>query len=253
MVTSLQINKKSVAKGSFEFSPFKYGVNDTALITLNTVVLNTLSFNRFSTIWGIDLSNLRNGGKSLLTYGYESRKVNDWNAKLRLNISRAIALNGKWPGRDRMLYLHPTPSLITVITNWIFTALNTGLSFIRGTSFRVVTSYKLENKKNLPVYGGEKAVSNSINVESKYNVLQNSAITGKFTFNNIDFTSPTAATTTVSYIMLDGLLPGKNYLWSLALTKRLVNNLEVNFQYDGRKPGTSRTVHIGRVSLTALF
>ena len=51
---------------------------------------------------------------------------------------------------------------------------------------------------------------------------------------------PTAATTTVSYIMLDGLLPGKNYLWSLSLTKRLLNNLEVNFQYDGRKPGTCK-------------
>jgi len=96
-------------------------------------------------------------------------------------------------------------------------------------------------------------VSNSINVESKYNVLQNSAITGKFTFNNIDFQSTTAATTTVSYIMLDGLLPGKNYLWTLTFTKRLLNNLEVNFQYDGRKPGNSRTVHVGRASITALF
>ncbi len=29
-ITSLQISKKSVAKGSFEFDPFKYNVNDTA-------------------------------------------------------------------------------------------------------------------------------------------------------------------------------------------------------------------------------
>ena len=97
------------------------------------------------------------------------------------------------------------------------------------------------------LYGGEKSSSHSINIESKYNVLQNSSITGKFTFNNIDFISKTgAATTTVSYIMLDGLLPGKNYLWSLTLTKRLLNNLELNFQYDGRKPATSKTVHIGK-------
>jgi hypothetical protein len=111
----------------------------------------------------------------------------------------------------------------------------------------------LENKTNLPVYGGEKAISNSINVESKYNVLQNSSITGKFTYNTIDFRSQGAATTTVSYIMLDGLLPGKNFLWSLSFTKRLLNNLEVNFQYDGRKPGNARTVNIGRATVTALF
>ena len=66
----------------------------------------------------------------------------------------------------------------------------------------------------------KKPVSNSMNIESKYNVLQNSSITGKFTFNNIDFKSTmAAATTTVSYIMLDGLLPGKNYLWSLYIYK----------------------------------
>jgi hypothetical protein len=53
--------------------------------------------------------------------------------------------------------------------------------------------------------------------------------------------------------MLDGLLPGKNYLWSLGLTKRLMNNLELGFTYDGRKAGVSRSIHVGRASITALF
>ena len=30
-------------------------------------------------------------------------------------------------------------------------------------------------------------------------------------------------------------------------------NLELNFQYDGRKAGTSKTVHVGRAGITALF
>jgi hypothetical protein len=123
--------------------------------------------------------------------------------------------------------------------------------YIYGTYFRITTGYKYENKKNLPLYGGETSISNSLNIESKYNILQNSAVTGKFTFNNIKYNFP--ANTTVSYIMLDGLLPGKNYLWSLGLSKRLLNNLELSFQYDGRKAGTSRTVHVGRASITALF
>jgi hypothetical protein len=252
VLTSLQINKKSVAKGSFEFNPFKYGVNDTALITLNTVLLNTLSFNRFSTKWGIDLSNINNSGKSLLTYGYESRKVNDWTAKFRWNMSKSISLSMNGRKGTNALY---TPNAQFGNRNYELdiNSIEPSLIFINGTSFRLVTGYKLENKKNLPVYGGEKAVSNSINIESKYNVLQNSSITGKFTFNNISFKSQSAATTTVSYIMLDGLLPGKNYLWSLTFTKRLLNNIEMNIQYDGRKPAESRTVHVGRASLTALF
>ncbi|MDP4264288.1 MAG: hypothetical protein Q8941_17290 [Bacteroidota bacterium] len=250
--TSLQVNKKSVAKGDFEFNPFNYNINDTALITLNTALINTISFNRFSSKWGMDLSNNRSSGKSLLTYGYESRKINDWMAKFRWNMSRSVSLNINGRKGANALY---TPNAQFDNRNYQLNiySIEPVLSFIRGTSFRLVTGYKLENKKNQPVYGGEKSISNSVNIESKYNVLQNSSITAKFTFNNIDFKSATGATTTVSYIMLDGLLPGKNYLWTLTFTKRLLNNLELNFQYDGRKPGASRTVHIGRASITALF
>ena len=248
LTTSLQINKKSRAKGDFEFNPFKYDVTDTALITLNTTFLNTLSFNRTSNKWGIDLSNLRSKGKALLTYGYESRELNDWNLKWRWNLSRSMSLSVNGRKASNALL---TPQFTNRNYQLDMHTVEPNLVYIQGTSFRVVTGYKYEIKENLPLYGGEKSSSHSINVESKYNILQNSSLTGRFTFNKIDYDFP--ANTTVSYIMLDGLLPGKNYLWSLGLTKRLANNLELNFQYDGRKPGSARTVHIGRAALTALF
>ncbi len=248
LITALQTSRKSVAKGSFEFNPFKYGVSDTALITLNTTILNTISFNRFNSNWGVDFSNLRNNGKSLLTYGYESRKLNDWLVKLRWNISRSVSLNINGKKGSNALY---TPQFANRNYELTVYSVEPFMTFIRGTAFRVVGSYRFDNKKNLPLYGGEKSLSNSFNIESKYNILQSSSVTGKFTFNNINYNFP--ANTTVSYIMLDGLLPGKNYLWSLGLSKRLLNNLELSFQYDGRKAGTSRTVHIGRAAITALF
>ncbi len=248
LLTSFQTTKKSVAKGSFEFNPFKYGVTDTALITLSTAILNTFSFNRFNSVWGFDISNFRNTGKSLLTYGYESRKLNDWLLKWRWNISRSIAITMNGKKGINALY---TPQFAN--RNYELSIINAEpfLTFIRGTSFRITGSYRYEEKKNLPIYGGEKSLSHSINLETKYNLLQSSSITGKFTFNNIEFNYP--ANTTVGYIMLDGLHPGKNYLWSATLNKRLLNNLELSFQYDGRKAGTSKTVHIGRASITALF
>ena len=246
--SSLQITKKSVAKGNTEFSPFKYELTDTALITLNTVFLNTFSFNRFSSKWGFDISNLRNSGKNLLTYGYESRKINDWVIKFRWNLGRALTfdINGKRGFNG--LY---TPSFGNRNYELDVYNIEPRLVFIQGTKFRLSTSYKYDNKKNKPLYGGEQSTANSITTETKYNVLQNSSITGKFTFSNIDYKFPT--NTTVSYIMLDGLLPGSNYLWTIDLTKRLLNNLELNLVYEGRKPGSARTVHIGRASIRALF
>jgi hypothetical protein len=248
IITSLQTSKKSIARGNFEFNPFKYAVNDTALVVLNTSLLNTVAFNRFSSKWGVDLSNLRNNGKSLLTYGYESRKLNDWLVKFRWNISRAflLTLNGKKGGNALF-----TPQFAN--RNYQLTTYSAEplLTYIRGTSFRFAAGYRYDNKKNREIYGGERSVSHAVNLESKYNILQSGSLTGKFTYNTIDYTA--VANTTVSYIMLDGLLPGKNYLWSLGFSKRLVNNLELNFLYDGRKAGSSRTVHVGRVGITALF
>jgi hypothetical protein len=53
--------------------------------------------------------------------------------------------------------------------------------------------------------------------------------------------------------MLDALLPGKNYIWNLSLTKRLINALELNFEYEGRQSGQAKAVHIGTVSIRALL
>ncbi len=246
--TSMQRNRKSISKGDFEFDPFRLAITDTALLTMNTSFLNTISFNRFSNKWGIDFSNLQNSGKALLTYGYESRKLTDWITRLRYNISSSLTfdlnakkgLNGLYtPGFDNRNYELD-----------IYSA-EPKISFVRGTVFRLQTSYKIETKNNDAKYGGETSVSNSVNVESKYNVLQNSSIVTRFTYNNIRYDHP--ANTTVSYIMLNGLLPGKNFLWSVDLTKRLMNNLELNLQYEGRKPGDTRTIHVGRAAIRALF
>jgi hypothetical protein len=246
--TSLQKTKKSVAKGDFEFNPFKYGIQDTALLTLNTSLANSISYNRFSSTWGIDLSNIQNTGKALLTYGYESRKINDWIAKFRWNFNRSFSFDVTNRKGLNALY---TPNFGNKNYELTIYSSEPRFSFVQGTNFRIQTGYKFDTKKNSLKYGGEKAVSNSLNLETKYNVLQTSSVTAKFTYNNIQYKYPT--NTTVSYIILDGLLPGSNYLWSVDFTKRLFGNVEMNLQYEGRKPGDAKTVHVGRAAIRALF
>jgi hypothetical protein len=246
--TSLQKSKKSIARGDIEFNPFKYGLQDTALLTLATTLNNTISFNRFSGKWGLDLSNLQNTGKSLLTYGYESRKLNDWQLKARWILSPSFTVNLNTRRGTNNLFTPRFDNRNYALRTWSATP---QVVFVSRSVFRAQAGVEFETRRNEPQFGGEKATSGAVNLETKYNVLQNASVTGRFTYNAIRYPFPTNST--VSYVVLEGLLPGDNFLWGLDFTKRLFNNIELNLQYDGRRPAQARTVHTGRASIRALF
>jgi hypothetical protein len=252
--STLQINKKEVAKGIVQLNPFAAPLNDSSLIILSQVFANTFSFNRFSNRWGLDMINSRNSGKALLTYGYESRLFNEWSIKGRVNITKDILFdltarvgtnqlntsNVKFGNRNY---------------NILQNAMEPRITLTKGAIIRVITGYRFSVKSNT-IGDEEQAVIHSINNEIKYNILQSTSILGKFTFSNIDYTSAKGvpnANSTTSYILLEGLMPGKNYLWNLDLTRRLSNSIEINIQYEGRKPGTSRVVHVGRAAIRAIL
>jgi len=125
------------------------------------------------------------------------------------------------------------------------------ITYSTNTKWRIITYYQYSNNQNKSTYGGVQAISNSLSVESKLNLVQNAGINIKFSSNTINYLG--IANSTVSYVMLNGLQPGKNYLWNIEFTKRLMNSLEISFNYEGRKAGESKTVNIGRASVRAIL
>ena len=247
--SSLQLFRKQIADGVTHFNPFDNKLNDSSLLTLTNIWVNSISFNRFSSKWGFDISNARNRGKVLLTYGLESRALTDWTLRSRVNITRRITFEtiGK-KGINQLI------SGNVKFDNHNYEvqqySIEPRLTYTRGANFRMIGGYKFNNKVNRQ--GAKEAYhANSLNTDIKYNILQSASLQGKFTYSTISFPYPVK--NTVSYIMLDGLQPGRNMLWSLDLTKRLGKNLEMNIQYEGRKPGENRVIHIGRASLRAIL
>lgn len=248
MQSSLQTFKKQLSSGNPTYNPFKGNIADTALIALNYILNNTISFNRFSSSWGIDLSNLQTYNKSLLTYGAESSKQNTWTLKSRIIFSKFYMFEiAQTTSTNNLLtpsFANRNYNIQNIITEPKFT-------YTYNTTFRIQAGYQYMRKSNAEAYGGEKATINSINLESSYNAFSNTSLQAKFSYSNINFKG--LQNTPVSYIMLDALLPGKNFLWNINLTKRLINNLEISFEYEGRKPGSTRVIHTGRASIRALL
>lgn len=246
--SSLQTSQKVIADNKIQFNPFKKNITDTTLIHIQQQLSNTISFNRYSNIWGIDVSNFQNKSKALLTYGFESRWMNEWLVKTRINFKKVYTLE--------LLNKFSTTSLITPsFNNRNYNiksfSVEPKLTYTYLTRYRLQLSYIFVQKENNIIYGGEKAINNIIQAEAKLNIFNNTSLLTKFSMQHINFNGNTGTTT--SYILLDALLPGKNYLWMVELTKRLGNNLELNINYEGRKPASSKMIHIGRAGIRALL
>jgi len=246
--SSLQTNKKVISKGAPQFNPFQGSIKDSALLNLNYIWSNTVSFNRSSSVWGMDATNMRTFDKSLLNYGSESNQLIQWTFKERFNINRIYTIGLREELNTQLLdnpsYINRNYSLNKIL-------LEPTLTYTAGSKFRVQGQYQYYTNRNKEEFGGEKATSNAFSLESKFNSFQNLSLAGKFTYNQIKYKGD--PNSTVGYIMLAGLAPGKNLLWNLNMTKRFLKNMEFTVQYDGRKAAAARVIHIGTVTVRAVL
>jgi hypothetical protein len=248
--SSLQTNRKQESDGDFHFNPFEGSVGDTNLIALNANFANTISFNRFSSSWGMDITNIFNTNKAILTYGFETRRLNEYTAKFRKNFGRRLTteLIGK-TGINELVTPNPKFDNRNYEVNYY--SIEPKITYTQGALFRTALGFKYSDKDGQSSLGPQPCTMYTVNAEAKYNVMQSSVLNGRFTFSDINFEGPT--NTTIAYIMLDALQPGKNLLWSIDFTRRLANALEISLQYEGRKAGETNTVHIGRAALRAIL
>ena len=245
--SSLQMQTKTLYDGTLNFNPFRSNINDTSLIQSNYSWNNTLSVNRFGN-WGIDLGRNSNLNKSLLTYGLESSELTEYSFRARISIKQKFQLEVLQKFTDK---IHFTPSFNNQNYSLNGNSTEPKITYSPNPKWRLITSYQYSSMKDLAIYGGESSSSNSLNIESKFNFVQNSSVNLKFSSSNISYAGTN--NTTVSYVMLNGLQPGNNYLWNIEFTKRLMNSLEISFNYEGRKTGESQTVNIGRATVRAIL
>ncbi len=246
--SSMQSGKKEITHNAAVFNPFKTELSDTSLISINTILTNSISFNRYSAVWGVEVTNIKNESKALLTYGLESRQLNNWIIRSRYNFMKFYSVEYIHRFNSNVLLSPAFANRNYKVDGW---QAEPRISYTYLTKFRLTAAYSFLKKANAVVFGNESMQNNIFKLEGKFSAKQSAAINGSISFNNISYKG--ATNTPVSYLLLDGLQPGKNTLWSIDFTKRILNNLELNFQYEGRSPATGRTVHIGRAAIRAIL
>lgn len=230
------------------YNPFISPVGDTNLVTLNSSFRNTLFFNRTDPVVGFDITYQEQHSKLLLTSGYESRNqvFNEFN--LRWNASR------QWGAQ-----FSGTQGFKSSIAEF-FSRRNYAIDYYKAepklifqgsATFRTSLSYTYMPKTNRAEYGGETALHQKIAAEVKVNWTGKGSLLCNAGFILIDYT--TTLNTPLAFEMLEGLQPGRNYIWSGSYQHTLANNLQLNISYNGRKSETSKVIHTGGVQVRAFF
>jgi hypothetical protein len=246
---SLQITNRLAGVSAGEaVNPFTPALRDDHIIIAGTSVSNTAFFNRSSTIWGLDYTYVHNTSKQLLTYGVEGYTNRLNTARLRWNFTPFLSTNiqarkglrgyesALSDGRTYAVHSNGVePSLV-----WLYRS-----------AFRLTTTYRYEDRKNDDVYGGEHAVINRVDLEARYSKPVSGVLLVRAGYAGITYTGLT--TTSVSFTILDALLPGANFLWYANWDRRVSKGIELSLEYEGRKPATGTAVHTGRMSIRAIL
>ena len=251
LLSVMQIGKKQIAGDNAVLNPF-LNISDSNLVSITSYFSNTFYFNRADPSWGLECTHTLNTDRSLLVYGLETRRLENLLLRSRLRIKRNWVCNLAFRRVQNDLGTSGTG-----FGNRNFNITQKGaepsITYTYRSHFRLVLGLNLMQKVN---NADSMVTSNSreLNTEIRYNTRSGTALNIKLAANEISWSGSAASkASTVGFQMLSGLQPGNNFIWTVDLTKRLGNNLEMNLQYEGRKPDGSSTVHIGRAGVRALF
>ena len=119
------------------------------------------------------------------------------------------------------------------------------------TVFRITLDGRYSDKQNDPALGGEVAIVNELGTTLKYNQLKKGSLQGGMKLVNIRYTGE--ANSALGFEMLEALKPGVNYTWNLGYQRSISKNLQISFQYNGRKSEDNRAIHSGGMEVRAFF
>ncbi len=239
-------NKYLESKATIQtFNPLFFNINDSALVAVNNMLRNTLFFNTSGSLFSFDYSVIQNVSKQFVTTGYEIKELKSQDCKLRYNITKQWSLN------YNLIEGLKTQNLSNQMAkNYFirFYELEQKLIYQPSTETKIAINAKYQNKNN-----SSKQQANIVDVgfDMKLNKVQSGTLVGKINYINIQYND--VENSYIAYEMLNDLKIGSNFVWNFTFQKTVGKNLQITFNYEGRKPHNLDVTHIGSAQIKAFF
>ncbi len=247
--STLTINRKTLdAPGVSAWNPFQLDIADTSLVSASSNIRNILFFNRADPKYDVQIGNTILSNKFVQTSGFESRRNREQFFRSRVNASRSISLQLNLAQGARFSDSEFFDNRDYNIEYW---NAEPQFTYLPSQSFRTILSYKYQNDRNTLGETPESSNQHNFTLEMTYNRSASTSLRLRASLVDIAFEGNPSSP--VGFAILNGLQPGKNYLWNLSLDRQLSKNLRLNLSYEGRKTGEARVVHVGRAQVAAVF
>ena len=249
-LSTLLISRKTrEANGVSPWNPFQVNIPDSALVALNYQIQNTLFFKPNTTKYNMQLGQNQTRTRTVLTTGYQQLKIVEHFFRARWNKSQKFGSNleGTIGQRQNDFQLFDQQDY-----NISFFRLIPSITFrSQANTFRLTLKYHWEEGQNQLQNAIDKATQHNFTIETAYNKLGKVDLRFQLTFAQVKFDG--TANTPVELALLQGRKNGQNFDWTLGLSRNISQNLILSLNYNGRKNGTSRIVHVGSMEVGARF
>lgn len=247
-ISTFRITKKVEEDETDTGSVFlNFSASGDNLVSYNSLISNTLFFNRGNPAYDIQLGNKVSEVIFTQISGIEQRDVNEYFARTRVKIFKTtdILINLKNGVKGYESTLNPTRNL-----DIDYFSINPEISYRPTSSLRLNMLYTYD-RRDQNIEQMEFARSHDFTFTATFRKASSSNLNFSLSFVNVKFNGE--QNSTIEFDLLEGLKDGKNYIWNTLFTKRLSNSIDLNLSYEGRKTGDAPTVHIARAQIKATF
>ncbi len=224
-------------------------VAEEEILASRELFRSTIFFNRSAAAFGADIGINNAENKQLLSNGFQQNRNRDirlhtrWNFQRRFNFDLTYIESRRVSTSD---FLTSRNYLINGVTY------QPSMAWQPNSYFRLTTTYSRKEKSNdFEAISNEQAKINELSLDLRFTRAAKSSINASFNFIDIEFTGD--ENSPIGYELLEALRPGSNYTWNMNWQQKLGSGLQLTLRYDGRKSGSNRTIHVGRVQVSALF
>lgn len=243
--SSLTVNRKTRNfAGVQAWNPLQLNLPDSALVAVSSNQRHSLFFNRRSSNYDVQLEYRRLQSRLVPTTGFESRLQRTGSLRMRWNLTDATTLRMEGSLTERSADSEFFNNRDFDLRGGL---LKPALDYQPGQTYRFRLQYQWQQESNRLPESMEAIVRQEWTIEGNYERWLR--VSGSLI--NVQFTGDSRSP--VAFALLNGLQPGRNYLWNASLTRQLGRYLQMTLSYEGRQTGEAPVVHVGRAQITAIF